>query len=268
MKHLLFLLLAATVSLTAVAQKSKKNTNAKKEKKRQRINALIRQEEEGVIAYKKHFAVGGKLISDGYGLFFEKGKGQSVKRSMLFQLEIAERKHNKEEKENKILSSSGPIINGKINFFYPVKLGVQQQFLLGNKSNKNGVSVTGNVGGGLTLGMLRPYELQVKDTSGQLRWIKFDSPDSNLFRSSFASSTTAGPNLGKGWDGIKMTPGAYAKAALRFDYGAYNEMVNAIEVGVVAEFYSKKIPQMLDNKQKQFFFSAYFSLMFGKRKGK
>jgi len=267
MKHLLFLLIAATCSLTVVAQKSQKTTSAKKEKKRQRINALIRQEEEGVIAYKKHFAVGGKLINDGYGIFFEKGRGQSVKRSMLFQIEIAERKHNKEEKENKVLSPSAPVINGKMNFFYPVKLGVQQQFLLGNKSNKNGVSVTGNVGGGLTIGLLRPYEIEVTDTAGKRRWIKYDSPDSLLFRQAFASPTTSGPNLGRGWNSLKMTPGAYAKAALRFDYGAYNEMVNAIEVGVVAEFYSKKIPQMLDNKQKNFFFTAYFSVMFGKRKG-
>ena len=115
MKHLIFLLIAATFSLTVVAQQSKKTTSAKKEKKRQRVNALIRQEEEGVIAYKKHFAFGGKLINDGYGVFFEKGKGQSVKRSLLFQIEIAERKHNKEEKENKVLAPSSPVINGKIN---------------------------------------------------------------------------------------------------------------------------------------------------------
>ncbi len=268
MKHLLFLFMAATFSMTVVAQQSKKPASAKKEKKRQRITALIRQEEEGVIAYKKHFAVGGKLTNDGYGIFFEKGKGQSVKRSLLFQLDISERKHNKEAKENKVTSPSAPVIYGKINFFYPVKLGLQQQFLLGNKSNKNGVSVTGNVGGGITLGMLRPYEIEVDDTSGKRRFVKYDSPDSALFRSGMQSSSTSGPGLGTGWNGIKMTPGAYVKGAVRFDYGAYNEMVNAIEVGVCAEFYSKKIPQMLDNKQKQFFFSAYFSVMFGKRKGK
>lgn len=268
MKHLLFLLIAATFSLTAVAQDAKKTKSIKKEQKRKRIDALIRQEEEGVIAYKKHFAVGAKLINDGYAVFFEKGKGQSVKKALLFQLEIAERKHAKEEKENKINSPSAPVIFGKMNFFYPVKLGVQQQFLLGNKSNKNGVSVTGNVGGGLTLGLLRPYELQITDTAGVQRWVKYDSPDSLLWVNGFLDPRSSGPNLGKGWDGLKMTPGAYAKAALRFDYGAYNEMINAVEVGITGEFYSKKIPQLLYNKQRQFFFNAYFTVMFGKRKGK
>jgi hypothetical protein len=65
---------------------------------------------------------------------------------------------------------------------------------------------------------------------------------------------------------LKLTPGLYVKPGLRFDYGRFNDLVSAIEVGVAAEFYSKKVPQMLYNKEKQFFFSAYFALLFGKRK--
>ena len=74
------------------------------------------------------------------------------------------------------------------------------------------------------------------------------------------------PNLGKGWNHLKLSPGLYAKPGVRFDYGKYNEMVTALEVGVIAEFYAKKVPQMVDNKHKQFFFSAYVALLFGKRK--
>lgn len=263
MKHFSFLLILAFLSILAVAQDNKKQTNTRKEEKRQRLNALARQEEEGVVAYKKHFAAGIKLVSDGYGIFLEKGKSQSVKKALLFQLEISERKHQKEEKQTNPNAPSAPIIYGKLNYFYPVKLGVQQQFLLGNKSNKNGVSVTGNIGGGLCLGFLRPYEVEV-DKSGSHVFVKYDSPDSLLF---INGPYFGGPSLGTGWDGIKMTPGAYIKPALRFDYGAYNEMISAMEVGICAEFYSQKIPQMLHIKQKQFFFSAYFSLIFGKRKG-
>ena len=262
MKPFPYLFVIVLLSFTASAQETKKQTATRKEEKRQRINALARQEEEGVIAYKKHFALGLKLVSDGYGLFLEKGKGQTVKKALLFQLEISERKHQKEEKQSNPNAPSAPIVYGKLNFMYPVKLGVQQQFLLGNKSNKNGVSVTGNIGGGLCLGILRPYEVEV-DKSGTRVFVKYESPDSLLF---INGPYYGGPGFTKGWDGIKMTPGVYIKPALRFDYGNYNEMINGMEVGVCAEFYSKKIPQMLYNKQKQFFFSAYFSLIFGKRK--
>src|SRR5215211_6174120 len=97
------------------------NKKERREENRKRINALIKQEEEGVIAYEKSTAFGAKLINDGYGLFFEIGRAKSVKRGVLFQLEIAEHNHPKEEKQSYQFST--PFIFGKQNFFYPVKLG-------------------------------------------------------------------------------------------------------------------------------------------------
>ena len=72
--------------------------------------------------------------------------------------------------------------------------------------------------------------------------------------------------FGKGWGEMKLTPGAYAKAALRFDYGRFNEVVSALEVGVTVEYYTKKIPQLLFSTQKQLFINAYVAILFGKRK--
>ena len=264
MKPLLVFLTLFAFSTSAFAQETKKSTQkSRKEQKREKLNAQIKAEEEGVIAYRKHFAFGAKLITDGYGISFEKGYSKSVKKTTLFQIEISERKHQKEIKQNiNVLSGSSPFIYGKINYFYPIKLGVQKQFLLGNKSNKNGVSITANVGGGLILGLLRPYELLV-DKNGQATFIRYESEDSLLFRT---GTVISGPGLGKGWNHLKFTPGLYVKPGLRFDYGRYNDLLAAIEVGLAAEFYSKKIPQMFDNKQKQFFFSAWFTVLFGKRK--
>lgn len=265
MKPLLILLTVLNFSVAVCAQETNKSAvKSRKDIKRAKVNAQIRAEEEGVIAYHKHFAFGIKLISDGFGFTFEKGYAKSVKKSTLFQLEIAERKHQKEEKQSNPFVSATPFILGKINFFYPVKLGVQKQFLLGNKSNKNGVSVTANLGGGIALGILRAYEFEVDDSTGR-RFIRYDSPDKAIF-SNPVGLNPSGPGLGKGWNHLKVNPGIYIKPALRFDYGRYNDLLTAIEVGLAAELYSKKIPQMVNNKEKQFFFSAYFTFMFGKRK--
>lgn len=265
MKRLLIIVAAVAFSFSGYAQQTgKSKKQIRKEEKRAKVNAMIKADEEGVIAYRKHYAFGLKLISDGYGISFEKGYSKSVKSSTLFQLEIAERKHQKEEKQTSPFVSSAPYILGKINFFYPVKLGVQKQFLLGNKSNKNGVSVTANFGGGITLGVLRAYEFEIDDNNSR-RFIRYDSPDSSIFANPVGRNPS-GPGFGKGWNHLKMTPGLYIKPGIRFDYGKFNELVSAIEVGAVAEFYSKKIPQMIDNKEKQFFFGAYFTILFGKRK--
>jgi hypothetical protein len=270
MKKLFLLFITALILSPAIAQEAKPAKTSKKEARKLRISAIAKQEEEGVLKYKKQTVVGLKLTTDGYGGFLEIARARSVRKARLFQLDISERKHPKEEKQqspNDFYGLSGPIIYGKRNFFYPIKLGVQEQFLFGNKGNKNGVCLTGNIGGGLVLGLLRPYMLDVDDNdgSGNSKYIQYDPSDTTYGFLDF-NRINNGPNLGTGWNKLKMTPGLYLKTALRFDFGKYNEMVNAIEVGVTGEYYAKKIPQMVFNKEEQFFLSAYVSLMFGKRK--
>jgi hypothetical protein len=266
MRKIILLFITVVSVLTTSAQKTKKE---RRDEKRQRINALVKQEEEGVIAYRKHSVFGIKLTNDGYGAFYEYGKAQSVNKTLLFQLDWAERRHNKEEKQTNPFIPASPFTYGKINYFYPLKLGVQQQILLGNKSNKNGVAVSANFGGGISLGFLRPYYLEINDTSnGSRRTIKYDGPDSSTFVSgtSLVNLSVSSTGLGKGWGELKLTPGLYTKAALRFDYGRYNEAVSAIEVGLFAEYYTKGIPQVVYFKQDKFFMNIYVSLLFGKRK--
>ena len=265
MKRFILLVFTLTVGLHSFAQPKEETRKDRRELRRQRINAIIRQEEEGVIAYKKHTAFGFKLTSDGYGGFVEIARAKSVKKALLFQLEITERKHNKEYKQqnDSYFSLGSPLIYGKLNYFYPIKLGVQQQILLGNKGNKNGVSITANLGGGAIIGLLRPYMVEV-DKNGERTFIEYSQADSTLFTD--YNFIYGGPNFGKGWGKLKVTPGFYAKPSIRFDYGKYNELLSAIEVGLIAEYYTKKIPQMLFYKQDQMFFSAYVGLVFGRRK--
>ena len=283
MRKLFFITLALVATVPSFSQLSKKE---KRDERKQRVNALIKQEEEGVIAYHKHTAFGFKLTNDGYGGFLEIGRARSVKKVTLFQLDISERKHSKEDKQTNISLPTSPFIFGKINYMYPVKLGVQQQVLLGNKTNRNGVSVTANFGGGVSLALLRPYNLEVNDLNkGNRKRIRYESNDSTLTSGSGGSAgnytadstlftsgnmlsflQVAGSGLGKGWGQIKVTPGLYAKVSLRFDYGQYNEMLNAIEVGLVGELYSKNIPQMVYVKPTKYFASIYVSIMFGRRK--
>lgn len=258
MRKLFLIAISFIITISAFAQKNKKQ---RRDENKQRINELVKQEEEGVIPYQKSFAIGGKLINDGYGLFFELGRAQSVKKGLLFQIEISEHKYLKEEKQSNLYNYSTPFLFGKENFFYPVKLGIQQERLFGNKSNKNGVTVTYNYGGGISLGLLRPYYVQL-NTTGQ--YIKYQSADSAQFLD--PTLISAGPGLSKGWSDMKLRPGLYAKTAFRFDFGSYNEMVSALEVGITGEYYTKTIPLMVHADPKKFFFTGYVAIMFGKRR--
>jgi hypothetical protein len=194
MRKLFLITFLSLVLSSTFGQKTKKE---RREANRNRISALIKQEEDGVIAYQKSMVFGGKLISEGYGIFLEMGRAKSVKKATLYQLELSEYKHNKEEKQSNLFNYSTPFIFGKENFFYPIKIGIQQQILFGNKSNKNGVSVTGNYGGGISAGLLRPYYVQLGSTGD---YIKYESSDSSEFLD--PSAISGGPGFNKGWSEI------------------------------------------------------------------
>jgi hypothetical protein len=112
------------------------------------------------------------------------------------------------------------------------------------------------------MALLRPYLVQV-EKNGQYEFVGYNSPDSNYFLN---GPIVGGPNLSQGWKNLQWIPGVYLKSSLRFDYGKYNEMVSGIEIGATAEYYFKKVPQMIEMKQHQLFLGAYVALLFGKRK--
>lgn len=246
----------------------KPDTKADRKAARQeRIKQLQKQAEEGAIVFSRQTAFGIKLSTDGYGGFVELGRMKTLRKANLYWLEIGERKHPKEEKltKNGILGFAGnPFIYGKINNFYFAKLGFGQQFTIGQKGNKNGVAVSAIYGGGLTAGLLKPYYIEIEDpSSGKSRDISYHDTTRAYYLDPTVINGAAG--FGKGWNQLKFVPGAHVRTALRFDYGRYNEMLSAIEIGLNAEFYSQAMPILLENKEKRFFFNAYFALTFGKR---
>ncbi|MFM8592741.1 MAG: hypothetical protein ACKOA3_07580 [Sphingomonadales bacterium] len=243
-------------------------TSSKKEQKRQKINALIRQAEEGVLVYNKQTTMGIQARSNGYGLFYEMGRMKSPLRTTVYRIDFTEIKHPKENKfqnlSNPFLFLSNPYIYGKVNNFFQLTMGAGQQRMLGQKGNKNGVAVSAVYQGGLALGLLKPYFVQVEDQgSDDLLYIKYSSADSALF---LGPAILGSGGFWRGWNELSLQPGLYAKGALRFDYGRFNEVVSGIEVGISAEMYAKKIPIMALQNNRPFFLQAHIALLFGKRK--
>ncbi len=242
----------------------------KKEERREKINQLIKQEEEGALIFNKQSAFSFNLNTDGWGLKYEKGKYKSITSTNLWWLEFGERKHPKEERIPTLSSSGGFIlisnyIYGKRNNFYYLNLGFGQQKLIGGKGNKNGIAVSAIYGAGLSAGLLKPYYLDVQNLqTGERTQIKYDGTNQSTFLDPNAILGRGG--LFKGFNEIKFVPGAHAKFALRFDYGRYNELLSAIDVGINASYYSQKMPILLLNPEKNFFFNAYAAFTFGRRK--
>lgn len=243
--------------------KKDRNREDKKQELRRR-NSLSKQEEEGVLSFNKHTAGGVQLRTNGYGAFLEFGRSRSPRFTNLYSLEFTEIKHIKEERSSGGQIFANSFIFGKINNFYQAKLGFGQQYVFGQKGNKNGVAVLGILQGGLSVGLLKPYYVQVADANNQSRDVKYDSKDSLLFLS--PGNIIGGSGFTKGWGELKIKPGAYIKAALRFDFGRFNESIQALEIGVSLDGYASKIQQIAYNNPKNLFFQGHIAFVFGKRK--
>ncbi|HEX8334213.1 MAG TPA: hypothetical protein VF622_16450 [Segetibacter sp.] len=268
MKKIVLVTLCSLVGFVSIAQRSISPKQQKKNERKERINELMKQEEEGALIFQNQSIFGLKLTTDGYAAFYELGKLKTPTKTNTYSLEIGERKHPKEEKLATGDSRTGfiignPYIFGKINNFYYAKLGIGQQRLIGGKGNKNGVAVAAVYSGGLTAGLLKPYYLQINHPQIEDKDVKYDNNDTVFLNPSYITGSSG---LGKGFNEMKFVPGGFAKVGLRFDYGKYNEMVSAVEVGLGIEAYSQKMPIMLLNKEKQLFFHAYAAILFGRRK--
>ncbi len=225
---------------------------------------MVRQEEEGVLSYYKQSSFGIQLRTNGYGLFYEMGRMKTPRISNTYSLEITEIKHPKEEKYPGTEGFFGnSFIYGKINNFYQAKLGYGKQYIFGQKGNKNGVAVIGILQGGLSIGLLKPYYIDVEDMTGQRVQIKYTPQDSALF---LEGRIYGSSGFTKGWGELSVKPGLYAKTALRFDFGRFNESVQALEIGFSVDAYSQKIEQMVTNPNKQLFYQGHIAFVFGRRK--
>lgn len=238
----------------------------RQQQKRNRMNNALRMEEEGDLIFNRQNVFGFHLASDGYGMSYEKGFFRTPTRTVLWQFELNE-KHS--QKEHHVTAQTdafdfSSLVPYKANNLYEFKVSIGQQILIGGKGNKNGVAVTALYAGGLTLGMLKPYYLDISNNNGS---------SSQQTYSQFAQDTTFGDQITGaagfliGWDNLTVKPGVNARQGMRFDYGRLNQTVAAIEVGLTEEFFSGKMPIMyLVAPAKQFFFNAYVAILFGNRK--
>ena len=89
-KPLLFFIFTSFVATQTFGQRQVDQLNKKRDaklEKRNKINEIIRNEEEGVPAFAKHSLFSIKMHHDGYGIAYEKGWMKTPYKSTIFQFE-------------------------------------------------------------------------------------------------------------------------------------------------------------------------------------
>ena len=227
------------------------------------------------ILYEKDLSFGIRLNTNGWGIFSTYGKAHSASRTHYYQFEFVEIKHPKEIKESKDYTTSGgyspkPFVFGKQNNFFALRAAYGNRVFLGGKAEKSGVEVNWTYQIGPSLGILKPYYLDVeydRSQDGRIIYaeqLKYDPEDPNS-RFLQLPYIVGYSGFSYGLDEIKLVPGLNAKTGFNFDWANYSDYVVALEVGVSVDLYMRDIPIMVLETNRPYFVAIYLGIQFGKR---
>jgi hypothetical protein len=268
---ILLTILASTLVMQLLAQDSTSSYRPVQNNSKRHTNSRMKTDEEGDIIFNKQNVFGIHLSSNGYGLSYEKGYFKTPTKTLLYQFELNE-VHSPKEHHVTATSDNGysysSVVPYKANNLYEVRAAIGQEILIGGKGNKNGVAVQALYSGGLTLGLLKPYLLDVTNPingeSTQMTYAQLAASENNPAQFGFQPTGAAG--FTAGWDKVAFKPALNARQAMRFDYGRENKTVAAVEVGITEEYYASDIDLMYLVKGQHFFFNSYVAILFGNRK--
>ena len=114
------------------------------------------------VLYTKETLFGFNIHTNGLGFSLKKGNILDIYETRYWEFELLDMKHPKEYKQkNEDITGAKSFLFGKQNNLYIVRVGYIFSKLLFQKASLNGVQVNYIFGGGASLGLLKPYYLNI-----------------------------------------------------------------------------------------------------------
>ncbi len=239
-------------------------------------------DESAGIVYDREFTVDVKLHTNGFALGANFARLKTYYLTRFFNIEIGEIKHPKEFRQSFDFQTptaarvSRAFIFGKQNNFLVLRGGIGEKRYFSEKAKRKGLAVGISYEGGPSIGMLKPYYLELvrTDAPGEfdnfsIRSEKFSDENASTFLD--ISRIYGSSGFAKGLGEINFMPGLHGKFAVHFDWGAFDEFVKAIEAGIMIDAYFREVPIMVESdlventENKPLFINLYVNLQLGKR---
>lgn len=185
---------------------------------------------------------------------FTQAKLKAYNKSTFYTIFLGDIRHSREQRSNfeRIIPAtnqvSRPFVYGKQHQFYAIRLGFGTRTYLSEKAKQRGVAMGYSWEIGPTLGLLKPYYLEVQTgefNDGTIRDIAFSPETEALFLDRFRIFGASA--WGKGLDELKIIPGVHGRASVHFGFGAYEEMAKSLEVGIQGDFFFRNAPIMVES---------------------
>lgn len=225
--------------------------------------------------YFKEISGGITLHGEGWGLHFVHGTYNTARKRSLFHIEFVGMKHPKEVKSyNPFYEDSRGYFYGKQNSVLFFRPGIGKKVQLTDKIRKSGVEVNYQWVVGPSIALVKPVYLQVgyrTDEQGNLvLGFPYDvvvdeayNPEIHFVDNIFGRSSWF-----RGFGELSVTPGAFGRFGLNFEYDSQNAGIRALEAGFTFDAFAEEIPIMAEGigeTNKQLFFGFYVAVQLGKK---
>lgn len=236
----------------------------------QSVKDAIKKQPKGIV-YDKEASGYLRLHTNGYAIGGNYGKLKTYYKTNYWEFELVHIKHQREYMNRSLTGNTGnSFIFGKQNNFFALKGAYGQKRYFSGKAKKQGVAVGMSYSVGPSLGIVKPYYLEILTEVPSRRGSnfvpiaqKYTEETETDFLDLRRIDGSAG--FGYGFDELSLIPGGHGKIALHLDWGAFDEFVRAVEVGLMVDIYAKRVPIMLTEDNSPYFINLYFSMAFGKR---
>jgi hypothetical protein len=236
-------------------------------------------EKKGILRLTERSLEGG-VHTEGWSIGYNTGEAHTYYKTDFWHFAFGELKDAREvvtSPQSGGSSGNGgarPFIFGKQNSFFMLQAGRSIKRQLSEKAEQRGVKVGYAYTYGATLGMLKPYYVDVLKPGGRgsssyiVNSIRYSDSTENAFLS---QGVYGASSFTKGLNEIKFLPGAFGRIGLNFDWLTNDEeTLWSLQTGLRVDAFPAKIPLMVTqtgttNQDKFIFFNLYAIIALGKR---
>lgn len=232
-------------------------------RKATRVKGLVYSSERSILLEGK---------TNGFDVGYQWGKLNTYYRTTFYRITLGNTRHPKETRINPngiTVPTANSYFFGRRNAFFQLQGTWGQKRYFSEKDAIRGVAAGVSYAFGPILGILKPYYVQVSQSENPVatdkRYIKY-SPDNAALFLNREKITGAAPFSYR----IKETtlqPGFHANIGAHFDWGAYEDFVRAMEVGIAAQYFFRNLPlTIIQEDNRPLFINLYAHFQLGKRK--
>ena len=233
------------------------------------------------VFYRNEWSVAFMLNSNGWGANYRYGKRIDAANKRLFEVDFAYMKDPKERKDYSNTNSGARYVEGKKNLAFDFRFGYGKQHEIFRKHDLGGIAIRYFYNFGPSVALLKPIYYNVADLEpfpGQPGYyFPVERPKPEKYNSRWYVENVRiirRASFFKGFESLSVLPGAFTKFGVNFEFGKQDRIIHALEAGVIAEGFIKKveimdysnpdISQSKIAKSQQLFFNVFVSYRFGR----